>query len=137
MHREGADPVNMTAEDFLCDFCGQHWREDRPFVEGHRGSCICGPCLTVAYAELVLHKTGEEPGEGEACTLCLRPEPGEPAWRSPVRDEALACRTCVKRSAGVLHKDAETDWRKPGGGQGSGSGSGGSDEVGSDEDGSK
>jgi hypothetical protein len=113
MHREGADPHNMTAEDFLCDFCGQHWREDRPFVEGHRGSCICGACLTVAYAEIALHAGGVLPGEGEPCALCLMERTDVAHWRSPVFEDRLACVQCVKRSAGVLHKDEETGWRKP------------------------
>lgn len=113
MHREGADPLNMSAEDFLCDFCGQAWREDRPFVEGHRGSCICGPCLSVAYAGLVLHRVNDQPGEGEACALCLLERPEVAHWRSPVFGDTLACVQCVKRSAGVLHKDEDTAWRKP------------------------
>ncbi|MEY4827005.1 MAG: ClpX C4-type zinc finger, partial [Planctomycetota bacterium] len=35
----------MTAEDFLCDFCGRDWTHAAPFVEGHHGACICGECL--------------------------------------------------------------------------------------------
>lgn len=113
MHREGADPLNMTADDFLCDFCGQHWREDRPFVEGHRGSCICGSCLSVAFSALALHGISDTPAEGEACALCLLERPEVDHWRSPVHEDKLACVQCVKRSAGVLHKDDEVAWRKP------------------------
>ncbi len=113
MHREGADPFNMQPEDFLCDFCGLPWSEDRPFVEGHRGSCICGKCLTVAYSALVHLNAGEPLGEGGACTLCLEPKRDQPHWRSPALPEKLACIRCVKQSAGVLHKDPEADWEKP------------------------
>ena len=49
MHRPGSDPLDMRAEDFLCDFCGEHWSEERPMVEGHHGSLACGPCLTAAF----------------------------------------------------------------------------------------
>lgn len=103
----------MQAEDFLCDFCEQRWSEDRPFVEGHRGSCICGNCLTLAYAALVHLRAGDPASEGEACTLCLEPKAGEPHWRSPLEPSRLACVRCVKQSAGVLHKDPETPWTKP------------------------
>ncbi len=110
MHRPGCDPANMTPEDFLCDFCGQHWREDRPFVEGHRGACICGNCLTLAY-----HADPVEFDEpGLCCTMCRRPITGEPCWRSPAREVAVICRKCIKQSAGVLHKDPDVPWRKPG-----------------------
>jgi len=81
-------------------------------VEGHQGSLICVKCLTLAYRELVLEAAGEAPGEGETCALCLEHRE-DPAWRSPVREEAHACRRCVKQSAGILHKDPDTEWTKP------------------------
>lgn len=114
MHRDGADPHNMSPGDFLCDFCGQPWHEDRPFVEGHRGSCICANCLTLAYTAIVLHDAGEPPRGGAVCTLCLQPKPDEAHWTSPVFDDTLACARCIRQSAGVLHKDPEINWRKPG-----------------------
>jgi hypothetical protein len=111
MHRPGADPENMGPDDFLCDFCGRGWAEDRPMVEGHRGSLICGRCLTVAYTEAVTHGL-RSATSGAACTLCLEPRDG-PAWASPGRPEAVACLRCIKQSAGVLTKDPEANWRRP------------------------
>lgn len=113
MHREGADPDSMTEADILCDFCGKSWAERGAMVEGHRGACICGPCLTIAYAEVVLHGLDDRPAEGEACTLCLEAGRAEPHWRSPVFPEALICRRCIKQAAGALHKDPDIAWRKP------------------------
>lgn len=119
MQRQGADPENMQAEDFLCDFCGNHWTEDRPLVEGHQGSCICGHCLTIAFTELTIAKVGEPPQPGERCILCREDGRDEPHWRSPVFDgegeeAVVACRRCIKQSAGVLHKDRDLSWTKPG-----------------------
>lgn len=111
MQRPGADPENMQMGDILCDFCGRAWTEDVPMVEGHRGSCICGRCLTVAYTETALHGQ-RTAAPGAACTLCLEVRDG-PAWASPTSAEAVACLRCVKQSAGVLVKDADSGWRKP------------------------
>ena len=113
MHREGADPNNMQFEDFLCDFCAQQWSADRPFVEGHRGSCICGKCLTLAFADIAVYFVSDPPRDGELCTLCLEAKPDTPHWRSPLNDDKIACKVCVKRAAGVLLKDPDTDWTKP------------------------
>lgn len=112
MHRPNANPESMTMEDFLCDFCHQSWTEERPFVEGHRGSAVCGNCLSIAFAELMHHKIGDAPKPKEACVLCLEPDRADPHWRSPMT-EAIVCRRCVKQAAGALHKDADIDWRKP------------------------
>ena len=35
---------------FRCDFCRSGWDERLAIVEWHRGSIICGRCLSVAYA---------------------------------------------------------------------------------------
>ena len=113
MQRAGADPEAMSADDFLCDFCARPWAEDRPMVEGHRGAIICGRCLTVAYAEVVLHGVGDARGPDEPCCLCLEPGRDEPHWRSPAREVALACRRCLKQAAGVLVKDQESGWTRP------------------------
>lgn len=110
MHRDGT-PERM--EDILCDFCGSSWTDDRPMVEGHRGSCICGRCLSVAYAEVVVAGVGDRPeplpsgmtvsdlipgapdlrdpahaGPAvEPCCLCLESGRDEPHWRSPLHDD--------------------------------------------------
>lgn len=98
---------------FKCDFCGSGWDEDRPMVEGHRGSLICGSCLSIAYTELVHLDSGYAPGEREACVLCLETGRPELHWASPVNDKTIACRRCIKQSAGVLHKDPDSPWKKP------------------------
>jgi hypothetical protein len=112
MRRPGCDEDNLEMADFLCDFCGSVWIEDLPMVEGHKGSCICGKCLTVAYTGVVLGEAGSAP-EGYQCTLCLEKRP-EHGWASPVREEASICRRCIKQCAGVLSKDKETPWTRPG-----------------------
>lgn len=112
MRREGCDEDDLQMSDFLCDFCGNEWTDDRPMVEGHHGSCICGRCLTVAYTQLVVESgEGDAPG-GSKCTLCLEHRE-DPMWASPARDGAVACRRCVKQSAGVLQKDKDIPWSKP------------------------
>ena len=103
----------MQMEDILCDFCAQQWTMERPMVEGHRGACICGNCLTIAWTELIDHKLSDEPAEDEACCLCRETGRTDPHWRSPIDDTKLACRRCVKQSAGVLHKDKDIAWTKP------------------------
>lgn len=110
MRREGCNEENLQMSDMLCDFCGSEWTDERPMVEGHHGSCLCGGCLTVAYTELVLHKGGDA-ADGFKCVLCLeiREDPG---WQSPA-SEACVCRRCVKQSAGVLVKDKDNEWAKP------------------------
>lgn len=119
MRREGSDPENLSPEDFLCDFCGRSWSDDRPMVEGHQGSLICSACLSVAYAEVVLHHAGDAPrplGEGasrERCVLCLEEGRDELHWRSPVDEGKLACRRCIKMSASMLERDKDFGWKKP------------------------
>lgn len=110
MHRPGANPEDMQPPDFLCDFCGRAWDGTFPMVEGHKGSLICGPCLTVAYTEVVLLDAA---GDGQHdCTMCLEAK-DVPGWNSPAVDTAWICLNCVKRSAGKLHTDPDWDWRKP------------------------
>lgn len=112
MHRPGADPEHMTAEDFLCDFCGLCWAPERPMVEGHRGSLICGVCLAEAHRVVVLRGEGVRLSEGETCTLCLSPK-DEPHWRGPASTRPAACKVCIKRSGAILEKDAESGWTRP------------------------
>ena len=96
---------------FKCDFCLSGWSEDRPMVEGHQGSLVCSSCLTIAYAEAVVHKQRNAPA-GMACTMCLEERP-DLAWVSPLREEAAICVRCIKQAAGRLVKDPDTDWAKP------------------------
>lgn len=98
---------------FRCDFCLAAWDGALPMVEGHRGSIVCGRCLSVAYAELVHLRSGRPCQPGEVCVLCLEEGRPETHWESPSRAGVLACRRCVKQSAGVLHKDRDTAWTKP------------------------
>ncbi len=110
MHRKGADPQNMQPADFLCDFCLKPWDGSFPLVEGHKGSLICGRCLTVAYIHLD-DSPIEATAEARTCTLCLA-EQDPPGWQSPTA-EAWICRICTKRSAGYLHNDPDWNWKKP------------------------
>lgn len=114
MRREGCDEENIQMSDVLCDFCHQEWTLDRAMVEGHRGACICGNCLMVAWMELIERGISDPVGAEEMCVLCREMKADDPHWRSPAYDEALACARCVKRSAGVLHKDPDIAWTKPG-----------------------
>jgi len=106
--------------DVLCDFCHREWTDDVPMIEGHHGSCMCGRCLAVAYAELVLQRQTPVINAFE-CPLCLEgpkdrealDRADEPGWPSPLHPDVVACRRCVKRASGVLHKDPDYDWTKP------------------------
>lgn len=117
MHRPGADPAAMLPTDILCDFCARPWQDDIAMVEGHRGSCICGDCLATAWRAVIegglddapAPKAGEEPW---TCTLCLE-QRTDPAFRSPVREEALICRRCIRLASRALDDDPDHDWRKP------------------------
>lgn len=112
MHRPGADPDNMSAEDFICDFCRRCWAQDRPMIEGHRGSLICGLCLAAAHTEVVLNGGGVRLPEGETCVLCLAPK-DEPHWRGRAEARPPACKTCIKRSGAMLEKDPDNNWKRP------------------------
>jgi hypothetical protein len=107
------DPNASGNASFLCDFCHQPWSDDRAMVEGHRGSLICANCLSIAYTEIIHLKLGSAVSPDEKCVLCLEHGRDDPHWRSPMYDEAIACRRCLKQSAGVLHKDADINWSKP------------------------
>lgn len=98
---------------FRCDFCRNSWAEDRPMVEGHKGSLICGPCLTVAYTEIILGGPGQQKVEGGLCTLCLA-DKDEPHWQSPAYVEAHICRWCIEHSAKMFDKDPGSGWKRPG-----------------------
>lgn len=112
MHRAGSDPMNMQPNDFICDFCHTPWDGTFPMVEGHKGSLICGRCLTVAYAEAGFPGSNtHNPQSARKCTMCLA-DKSSPGWQSPLH-EAWTCVTCIKHASGKLHKDPDWPWRKP------------------------
>ncbi len=109
MHDESAEGNAF----FKCDFCLSPWSEDRPMVEGHRGSLICSSCLTVAYTQVVVNDAGELISEGVTCGLCLEART-QKHWHSPMREEAWGCERCIRQSAQTLEKDEELAWKRPG-----------------------
>lgn len=120
MRRPGTNERDVKMSDVLCDFCHRAWSEDVPMVEGHRGSCVCGRCLAVAYGEVVLN--GHDSAAGAyTCPLCLEADrdrealgrAGEPGWRSPVYDGAVICRRCIRLAAASLEKDRDSGWKRP------------------------
>jgi hypothetical protein len=120
MRKPGTDENNVQMSDVLCDFCQREWTEDTPMIEGHRGSCICGKCLSIAYSEVVLHGQNSA-GEDFACRLCLETgkdraalkRGSEPGWQSPADPEAAICRRCIKLAAGAMAKDENSGWKRP------------------------
>jgi hypothetical protein len=120
MHRPGTNEDNVQMSDVLCDFCHRPWTQDVPMIEGHRGSVICGNCLSVACAALARDDDGDA-GAGHTCSMCLESEkdraalgrPGDPGWRSPMHPEAAICRRCADQAAGALERDPDFDWTKP------------------------
>ena len=111
MQRPDANPEDMQVEDFLCDFCGRAWDGAFPLVEGHKGSLICGSCLTVAYAEVVRGDVGSA-APGYVCTLCLEHR-DDAGWQSPVRDVAAVCARCLRQAGARLEKDPDWEWTRP------------------------
>jgi hypothetical protein len=87
MQRPGSNPEQMEPADFVCDFCGACWGEDRPMVEGHRGSLICGRCLSRACEQVLVGNAGVVVPEHVACAMCLLNKSGD-YWQSPLRVEA-------------------------------------------------
>jgi hypothetical protein len=110
MHDESAE----GADFFKCDFCASPWSEERPMIEGHKGSLICAPCLSIAYRTLAIDESGEAPG-GWTCAMCLE-ERAQPGWRSPMREQAIVCLRCVKQAATQMEKDPDVAWTRPAGG---------------------
>lgn len=115
------DPNASGTDFFVCDYCRKPWAEDRPMVEGHKGSLVCGSCLRVAYAEALLSKQGvmgqrgpvyPSAGEGPWCAMCLERR-SELYWASPIHEEALICSRCIRQSATTLSRDADSGWSKP------------------------
>ncbi len=108
MHNPGAE----GNEFFLCDFCRRPWSEQRPMVEGHRGSLVCAACLSTAYTDLVHLQGGDTSRPGETCTLCLERR-SQRHWRSPLYEQAIICLRCVKQSSTAMEKDPEVGWKRP------------------------
>lgn len=111
MRREGTDENDVRMSDVLCDYCHKPWTHDVPAIEGHQGSIICGPCLTVGYAEVVLRAAGSAPS-GYTCTMCLEQRPDH-AWASPLFPQAVACERCLKLAANTIERDKDWNWKRP------------------------
>lgn len=122
MQRPGADPQAILPSDILCDFCMRPWTDDIPLVEGHRGSCICGDCLSTAWRAVIdaglddapPPSTSEDPDTPPSwiCTLCLEPRT-DPAFQSPVHPESFVCRRCIRLAGRALDSDPDHNWNKP------------------------
>ncbi len=112
MQREGINPDDAQMSDFLCDFCHAQWADDRPMVEGHRGSLICSRCLSLSFDELWNRLGGEPLPEREVCTLCMANH-GDPVWVSPAYPEAKVCKRCSKQSVVMLERDPDYGYKRP------------------------
>ena len=119
MRKPDTNEQSVQMTDVLCDFCTREWTDQVPMIEGHQGSCLCGRCLTLAYAAVVLDGAGTAPAEYQ-CPMCLE-ERGdrealdradEPGWQSPLFEVSL-CRRCIELAAGSLEKDKDFNWQKP------------------------
>ena len=111
MRKPGTDENSVQMSDVLCDFCHREWTEDVAMIEGHQGSCLCGNCLRLAYAEVVVNGGNTAPSEYQ-CPMCLEASrdreamdrAGEPGWRSPLYEEAVICRRCIELAAKAIDK---------------------------------
>ena len=116
MRKPGVDPNNVQMSDVLCDFCHREWTEDVLFIEGHQGSCICGPCLTQAWADLASGRSA--PADDYLCPMCREKNEDraalgradEPGWQGA---HAAICQRCMQLAATALEKDPESGWRRP------------------------
>ncbi len=107
MHDHGKD----GNEYFKCDFCCRAWAEDLPMVEGHRGSLICGECLTMAFSA-VNGAGAQVMGDQGSCALCLQYK-STAAYESPTVPGCWACQECITRSAVLMERDNEVGWTRP------------------------
>ncbi len=113
MRREGTDPDHVHMPDVLCDFCAQEWTTDRPMIEGHLGSCICGSCLAEAYRSVEIAGVDDRAAQvPRTCTMC-REARDEPCREGAARPEAVICRRCITMAAKALSRDAESGWKLP------------------------
>ncbi|MCH8823616.1 MAG: hypothetical protein IH984_08930 [Planctomycetes bacterium] len=121
MRKPNTDESNVQMSDVLCDFCHRQWTEEIAMLEGHQGSCICGRCLTLAYTDIILNEIDAAPQQF-ACPMCLETSDDrasldradEPAWQSPLYEEAVICKRCIDLAATALNKDKDNNWKKPG-----------------------
>lgn len=120
MRKPKTDESNVQMSDVLCDFCHRQWTGDIAMLEGHQGSCICGRCLTIAYTDIIHNQIDAAP-EQYNCPMCLESSEdraslkraSDSAWQSPLYEEAVICKRCIKLAAAALDKDKEVDWKKP------------------------
>jgi hypothetical protein len=114
MHRKGINVDNVQPEDILCDYCGRSaWSLGEPCIEGHQGSVVCGTCLALAYAALVLNDEGET--VELKCRMCLETRE-QLSWCSHNDPDASICLRCIKQSATALEKSKHWEWSRPTGG---------------------
>lgn len=92
---------------FKCDYCRQPWRDERPMIEGHKGSLLCTNCLTMACIDV------SEPDAPYRCVMCIRDNLELPRWESPMYAGTCLCRECIQQAARVLNKDADVPWTIP------------------------
>jgi len=111
MQRPGTDPNNVQMTDILCDFCMRPWNDEEVFIEGHQGSVVCGKCLRTAYIEVIGQESNTAP-DGYKCTMCLEHR-DDPAWQSPMNEEAVICKRCIDLASEAIDKDADSDWKRP------------------------
>ena len=112
MHREGMNEQDVQPEDILCDYCGEaSWAAGEACVEGHRGSIVCGECLTKAYRWVVIEERGVP--VDSACRMCLEVR-DDPVWSADVDPDAHICLRCIKQSSTILEKSRHWDWVRPG-----------------------
>lgn len=95
---------------FKCDFCRKPWAEGRPMVEGHKGSLVCGSCLTLAFDEVWNRAGGEQ--VPFTCRMCLEHR-DDPFWVSPAFPDAGICKRCIKQAVVMLERDSDAGWERP------------------------
>jgi hypothetical protein len=120
MRKPGTNENDVRMSDVICDFCHREWTDDVAMIEGHRGSCVCGRCLAVAYVDVVVNDRDTVPREFR-CPLCLEGDAdrealgraGEAGWRSLLHPEVVICRRCIELGARTLDRDRDTAWSIP------------------------
>jgi hypothetical protein len=110
MHHTRPDGTHISSN---CDFCNVQWDpETGPImIEGHQGSLMCVKCISAGFSALVYMSQGEDQ-RGELCKMCLEKRQ-QPAWLSPMIDDARACLRCIKQGATALEKDKDARWTRP------------------------